>query len=225
MALHFELLPPAWRRRVAERLVQRIHECQDHLATGFVGTPYLLFVLEQTGHLDLAYKLLLNDDFPSWGYPIKHGATTMWERWDGWRHDKGFQDAIMNSFNHYAYGAVGEWMYRRLAGLDLDPAAPGGQHLRICPQPGGGLTHARVGYDSIHGRVEVRWRQTKRVFHLRVVIPANTRATVCLPTHRLRSVTESGVALAQSMGVSHVRVKSGRVVCELAAGQYEFACP
>ncbi len=181
LALHFDLLPSSLRPAAVARLVQRIHECNNHLSTGFVGTPYLLDVLTRFGHLDLAYKLLLNEDFPSWGYPIKQGATTMWERWDGWRHDKGFQDDGMNSFNHYAYGAVGDWMYRVILGLDLDEARPGYSHFHVRPTPGRGITWARGSYKSVSGTIEVSWRIKGRAFSMEVIVPCNTTATVRLP--------------------------------------------
>ncbi len=184
LALQFDLLPPAKRRQAAARLVQRIHECKDHLSTGFVGTPYLLHVLQRFGHLDLAYQLLLNEDFPSWGYPIKHGATTMWEHWDGWRHDKGFQDPGMNSFNHYAYGAVGDWMYQTILGIQLDELQPGYKHFFIAPVPGGGLTWARGEYQSIHGPIRSAWKIERGRFALEVTVPGNTTATVQLPGPR-----------------------------------------
>jgi alpha-L-rhamnosidase len=188
LALHFDLLPPSLRRAATARFVQRIHECNDHLSTGFVGTPYLLDVLTRFGHLDLAYKLLLNEDFPSWGYPIKHGATTMWERWDGWRHDKGFQDPGMNSFNHYGYGAVGDWMYRTILGINLDEKQPGYRHFFIRPIPGGGLTWARGEYHSVHGPIRSSWKIERTGFVLEVTVPVNTTATVQLPGRRSRPI-------------------------------------
>jgi alpha-L-rhamnosidase len=189
LALHFDLLPPSKRPAAAARLAQRIHECKDHLSTGFVGTSYLLHVLKRFGYLDLAYQLLLNEDFPSWGYPIKQGATTMWERWDGWRHDKGFQDPGMNSFNHYAYGAVGDWMYRVILGIELDEAQPGYRHFFVRPHPpslarikaGRGLTWARGEYRSIRGTIRSSWRISGKKFSLEVTVPPNTTATIQLP--------------------------------------------
>lgn len=225
LALQFNLLPPRARRRAAQRLVERIRERHDHLSTGFVGTPYLLFALEQIGRLDLAYRLLLNDDFPSWGYPIKHGATTMWERWDGWRHDTGFHDPHMNSFNHYAYGAVGEWLYRRMAGLDIDPTQPGYQHILIHPRPGGGLRWAEARHDSLHGRITVRWRRTRKQFVLAVQIPPNTTATVTLPTAQPESVTESGHPLDEIDGLVKIRRRKTVTECQVGSGRYLFRIP
>lgn len=222
LALHFDLVPPRWRARVAQRLIERIRERRDHLATGFVGTPYLLFVLSQIGRLDLAYKLLLNDDFPSWGYPIKHGATTMWERWDGWRHDTGFQDPHMNSFNHYAYGAVGEWLYRCVAGLELDADLPGYRHIIIRPRPGGGLRWARATYESLYGTIRVEWRRRPREFVLAVNVPPNTTATVILPAAHSHTVTESGVPLSKAPGVSDVQCSEGTTRCRVGSGCYIF---
>lgn len=224
LALQFDLVPDALRARTATRLVERIRERNDHLTTGFVGTPHLLFALEQSGHLDLAYKLLLNEDFPSWGYPIKHGATSMWERWDGWRHDTGFQDPHMNSFNHYAYGAVGEWLYRCVAGLDIDPAEPGYKHILIQPRPGGSLTHAKASHDSLYGRITVEWHSGKKEFTLEARIPANTRATLTLPCAGSDTITESGQALATAIGVTGIRRHADQTICRLDSGHYRFQC-
>ncbi|MCY2930831.1 MAG: family 78 glycoside hydrolase catalytic domain [Planctomycetota bacterium] len=230
LALQFGLLPRHLRPAALARLVRRIGECNDHLSTGFLGTPYLLSVLADNGRLDLAYKLLLNEDFPSWGYPVKHGATTMWERWDGWRHDKGFQDPAMNSFNHYAYGAVGDWMYRTIAGLDLcpspSPSQAGYHHALIRPLPGGGLTHARAALLSPHGLLSTHWRITGRAsslgktFTLSVVIPPNCTATLHIPS--TSPVTESGRPATQSPGVKFLGKQAGATVFQVGSGQYEF---
>ena len=125
LAHSLDLLPENLRHCALTRLVRDIESRGMHLSTGFVGTPYLNHVLTRFGRSDVAYALLTQKTFPTWLYPITHGATTMWERWDGWTHEKGFGDAGMNSYNHYAYGAVGEWMYAKIAGIDLDPERPG----------------------------------------------------------------------------------------------------
>ena len=143
LALHFDLLPEAQRAGAAARLAREIRE-RKHLTTGFVGTPYLCFVLTRFGYLDEAYLLLNREAYPSWLYPVKQGATTIWERWDGQKPDGSFQDPGMNSFNHYAYGAIGEWMYRIMAGLDTDADAPGYKRALIAPRPGRRL-HEREG--------------------------------------------------------------------------------
>lgn len=184
LALHFGLLPAKQRAGAVERLVAHIHARNDHLATGFLGTPYLLDVLRDNGHLDLAYRLLLNEDFPSWGYPIRQGATTMWERWDSWHHERGFQSAGMNSFNHYAYGAVGAWMYATIAGIHMDPEAPGYRRVVIRPMPGGQIKWAKAGLETPQGKLAVAWKRTGRQLKVEVAIPPNTRATVELPGKR-----------------------------------------
>ena len=143
LALQFDLLPEDMRRTAAERLAREVRE-RKHLTTGFLGTPYLCHVLSRYGYLDEAYMLLNREEYPSWLYPVKQGATTIWERWDGQKPDGTFQDVSMNSFNHYAYGAVGEWMYRVMAGIEIDEAAPGYEHILIQPQPGRRL-HEREG--------------------------------------------------------------------------------
>src|SRR5581483_5398276 len=135
LALHFDLLPPELRPRIEQALVRDIEKRGMHLSTGFVGTPYLTHVLTAAGRTDVAYALLNQKTFPSWLFPVTHGATTMWERWDGWTPEKGFNDAGMNSYNHYAYGAVGAWMYADVAGIDLDPKHPGYKHILIHPAP------------------------------------------------------------------------------------------
>ena len=134
LALAFDLLPAEKRAAAARYLVDDIKARDTHLSTGFVGTSVLMPTLAATGNTPIAYKLLLNDTFPSWGYSIKHGATSIWERWDGWTAEKGFQDPGMNSFAHYSFGAVARWMFQTVAGIDT--AEPGFQRLLIRPQPG-----------------------------------------------------------------------------------------
>ncbi|PTY01944.1 alpha-L-rhamnosidase [Verrucomicrobia bacterium LW23] len=158
LALHFDLLTPETRATATKELVRHIERNQNHLATGFVGTPYLLDVLERNGRLDVAYKLLEQETFPSWLFPVKNGATTIWERWDGWTPDKGFQTPGMNSFNHYAYGAVGAWMVSTVAGLELDEANPGYQRVVFKPRPGGTITWAEAYLKTPQGEAGIHWK-------------------------------------------------------------------
>ena len=181
LALHFGLLPEKLRPAAARVLAKDVESRGFHLATGFVGTPYVLDVLEEHGHLDAAYKLLEQETFPSWLFPVKNGATTIWERWDGWTVEKGFQDASMNSFNHYAYGAVGAWMVRSVAGLDLDPAKPGYRHIIFRPRPGGTLTWAEASLQTPHGETRIRWDKTRSGLKLDLTVPAGTHATLNPP--------------------------------------------
>lgn len=177
LALKFGLLPEDLRRNAIHELVKHIQKNGNHIATGFVGTPYILDVLEEGGRLDMAYTLLEQESFPSWLFPVKNGATTIWERWDGWTPEKGFQDAGMNSFNHYAYGAVGAWMMRSVAGIDLDPSMPGFAHILFRPRPGGSLTHAEASLETPHGSASIRWERKSGKVQTTVRVPEGARAT------------------------------------------------
>ncbi|MFG0248318.1 MAG: family 78 glycoside hydrolase catalytic domain, partial [Phycisphaeraceae bacterium JB051] len=182
LALHFDLLPEDQRQFAADRLAADFKHRGTHLSTGFVGSPYINHVLTRFGYLDLAYDLLNQDTFPSWLYPVTQGATTIWERWDSWHHERGFQSVGMNSFNHYAYGAIGAWLYQTVAGIEIDPEKPGYKHILIAPKPGGGLTHAKGKIDSVYGAIVSQWQiDDAGVFTLDITIPANTTATVTLP--------------------------------------------
>ncbi|MCX6971152.1 MAG: family 78 glycoside hydrolase catalytic domain [Verrucomicrobia bacterium] len=181
LALHFGLLPKALRANAANELVRLIARNGFHIGTGFVGTPYIQHVLEATGHLDTAYKLLEQESFPSWLFPVKNGATTIWERWDGWTPEKGFQDVGMNSFNHYAYGAVGDWMVSTVAGLQFDPAQPGYRHILFKPRPGGTLTWAEARLQTPHGETSIRWELKEGQLVLDLVVPDGATATLSPP--------------------------------------------
>ena len=162
LALAFDLLPAELRGQAAARLAADVKSFGNHLTTGFLGTPYLCRTLSDSGYLDAAYALLMQKTYPSWLYPVTRGATTIWERWDGIRPDGSMQDPGMNSFNHYAYGAIGAWMYSVVAGIDLDPAEPGYKHVLIQPQPGGGLTKASASLRSMYGEIVSSWSIRRR---------------------------------------------------------------
>ena len=153
-------------------------------------------MLTRYGYLAEAYLLLNREEYPSWLYPVKQGATTIWERWDGQKPDGSFQDKGMNSFNHYAYGAVGDWMYRVMAGLEPDPAAPAYKHLIVQPRPGGGFTRVKASHTSLYGKIGSAWSLENGTFELIVDVPPNTTATVRLPGAQATGVMESGRALA-----------------------------
>ncbi len=223
LALHFDLLESDEQKaRAIDQLVRDIHARGMHLSTGFVGSPYLPHVLSRAGRTDTAYALLHQKTWPSWLYAVTQGATTIWERWDGWTHDKGFQSAGMNSFNHYAYGAIGDWLYSTVAGLDLDPDRPGYKHALIHPTPGGGLTRASARLDSALGQVASAWRLAGDGLEMSVAIPPNASATVRFPTGTARNVRESGKPLDEADGISDVRIEDGAVLAELVAGEYAF---
>ncbi|MGF1452757.1 MAG: family 78 glycoside hydrolase catalytic domain [Opitutales bacterium] len=178
LALAFDLLPEALRPVAARELVDNVRRRGTHIGTGFVGTPYILDVLERFGYLDVAYELLEQTDCPSWLFPVTQGATTIWEHWDGWHPDHGFMLPGMNSFNHYAYGAVGAWMVRTLAGLDLSEDAPGYRHIIFRPRPGGTLRHAEARLESPHGPVSIRWElRDADVLAVTLTVPDAATAT------------------------------------------------
>jgi alpha-L-rhamnosidase len=222
LALFMDLLPEDLRRLAAQHLIDRIRERDGHISAGFIGVSYLCPALTAVGALDTAYRLLTNDTFPSWGYSIKHGATTIWERWDGWTEEKGFQDPRMNSFNHYAFGSIGQWLFQTVAGIDTDPHRPGFEHIIMRPQPGGGLTYARAEYMSIRGKIVSSWSREDDSFTLEVLIPANTRAAVFLPCADVNSVRESGAPIGQAQGVRLIGQEQGMVVLDVQSGHYHF---
>jgi alpha-L-rhamnosidase len=218
LALHFDLLPEALRPVAARRLVDDIAARGGHLSTGFVGVGYLLPVLAEAGYVDVAYRLLLNETFPSWGYSIRQGATTIWERWDGWTEEQGFQDPRMNSFNHYSLGSVGQWLYQYAAGIDTDPERPGFAHILIRPRIGLGLTHLRAEYRSIRGLIVSEWTVADGAVTLAVTIPANTTATVYVPAE-----AESAVAVpGGSPHAAFLRMEGTQAVFAVESGSYTF---
>ena len=223
LALMFDLLPQQRWLEAARRLAEDVRSRGNHLSTGFVGTSYLCHVLSRFGYLDLAYELVNQESYPSWLYPVKHGATTIWERWDGIKPDGSFQDVHMNSFNHYAYGAIGEWLYRVAAGLDVDPLAPGYKHALIQPQPGGGFRHMRATLNTMYGPLSTEWAVHDDGMTLEVTVPANTWASVRLPLAEAEAVTESGACLANAEGIQSYRQVGGDVILEVGSGSYEFA--
>jgi len=222
LALHFELLPESLRAKAFDALVKDIESRGMHLSTGFVGTPYLNHVLTNFGRPDVACALLMQKTFPSWLFPVTHGATTMWERWDGWTPEQGFNDAGMNSYNHYAYGAVGEWMYARVAGIDLDPQTPGYKHIVIRPIVRGGLQHADAKLHSRYGKIESAWRINGNELELNVTVPPNATATIHLPSSDVGSNTESGKPANVAEGLRFIEARDAVSVFEAQSGRYAF---
>jgi alpha-L-rhamnosidase len=230
LALEFDLLPDSLRATAASRLVADVHAHGNHLTTGFLGTPSLTEVLSRTGHLDVAYALLLQETYPSWLYPVKHGATTIWERWDGIKPDSTPQEPSMNSFNHYAYGAIGDWMYRVIGGINLDPEHPGYKHSIIAPQPGGGLTRASAHIETSYGPLASSWAIRDGALALDVTVPPNTSATIRLPGAVLAQVSEGSRPLGgggESPGIHAPRQDggSGTVTLDVGSGEYHFTYP
>ncbi|WP_254070825.1 alpha-L-rhamnosidase [Pedobacter sp. L105] len=222
LALNFDMLPEGLRQQAADRLVANVKDYGNHLTTGFLGTPYLCHVLSRFGHSDVSYTLLLQETYPSWLYPVKAGATTIWERWDGQKPDGSFQTTGMNSFNHYAYGAIGDWMYRNMVGLDTEDSGPGYKKITITPEPGGNLSYAAASLETLYGTTSAKWTIENNVFMLDVVIPNNTTATIKLPGAASASVTESGVALSTAKGISASAADGTSLKVNLGSGSYHF---
>jgi len=181
LALQFDMLPENLRLNAAGRLVQNIRDYGNHLTTGFLGTPYLCHVLSKFGFDNVAYDLLMQETYPSWLYPVKMGATTIWERWDGIKPNGSFQTPDMNSFNHYAYGAIGDWMYKTIAGINAVADQPGYKYILISPKPGGKITNAAAELETVYGTVKSAWTLEGGLLKLDVTIPANTKAKIVLP--------------------------------------------
>ena len=224
VGLKFNLLPEDKQEKAAQYLVDDIKAKGMHLSTGFVGVSYLLPALTKYGHLEVAYALLNQDTFPSWLFSVKHGATTIWERWDGWTPEKGFQDPGMNSFNHYSMGSCGQWMYGTIAGIELDPGQPGYRHILIHPRPGGGLTTCKASYDSINGPITTEWHVDGDVYKLKVSIPANTTASVSIDAPKDK-ITEGGKPADGTEGVKFDHADGETQVYSVGSGTYEFAAP
>jgi alpha-L-rhamnosidase len=223
LALMFNLLPDNLVEKAAGFLVQDIKSRGNHLSTGFLGTPYLCHVLSANGYAEVAYDLLLQESYPSWLYPVKMGATTIWERWDGQKTDSTFQDPGMNSFNHYAYGAIGDWMYRVSAGIET--MGPGYKHIVIQPHPTKKLTFSIASFESSYGTITSGWERKGGKVIFSVLIPANTKATIILPAASADKVTEGGKLLDQNQNLSDVKTAENNLIMQAGSGEYVFEIP
>jgi len=220
LAIDAGLLPDELVSVAGERLVEDLMKRGVRLSTGFVGTRDLMFALTKIGRSDLAYRLLLSKEFPSWGFTIENGATSIWERWNGWTPEKGFNDPGMNSFAHYAFGAVGEWLFRVVGGIEA--VDPGFSRIRIQPHLGPGLTWARTSYNSIRGPIASVWRLQRDTLQMLVSIPPNCTAEVRIPTKDRTSVMEGGTKVESADGVEVLRQESDALVVEIGSGHYAF---
>ncbi len=221
LALHFDLLPENMRSQAVAQLVSNIERRGIHLSTGFVGTPYLLPVLTRFGKHGLATALLHQTTYPSWLYPVTQGATSIWERWDGWTEEKGFQNAGMNSFNHYAYGSVGAWIYETVGGIDTEQ--PGFQNIILRPRPTNQLSYATATYHAPAGLIESAWRREQGQFEYRVTVPPNTTATVHLPVLPTSIITENDIPIEQADGVTLISRSDTEAIYHVLPGKYVFA--
>ncbi|MBP1989217.1 alpha-L-rhamnosidase [Paenibacillus eucommiae] len=225
LALQFNLVEGAVKERVSATLAQMVADNGFHLTTGFVGTPYLCHALTQNGYNETAYRLVLQEEYPSWLYSVSKGATTIWEHWDGIKPDGSFWSKDMNSFNHYAYGAVGDWLYQVVAGIDLDEANPGYKHSIIHPRPTDGISFAKASLETLYGELSTDWKIEDGRFKLAVRIPHNTTATVILNGASFSELTEQGQAADQLDGVIDRKEHAEGVTLHLQSGTYSFEYP
>jgi len=212
VALYTKMAPASLEPALVDKLVKDIEAHNWHLSTGFLGTPFLLFTLTNHGHADVAYRLLLNETYPSWGYMLSKGATTWWERWNG---DTG--DPAMNSYNHYAFGSVIAWVYRYSAGIDTSLSAPGFKEIIVHPHLDSRMPAARAEYESVYGKIVSDWKGTPDgPFSIHLAIPPNTSAKVFLPSRPGSRVTEGGKPIES-------KAEGGAAVVQLGSGTYDLA--
>jgi alpha-L-rhamnosidase len=226
LALDFQLLPPEIQDAAVRYLVEDIRAHGNRLTCGIMGTGHLLPVLSRFGQTPLAYELALSEKLPSWGFMLNNGATTIWERWNGWTPEKGLHNQTMNSFCHPAFGTVGQWLFQTMAGMDA--AEPGFQKIVIRPEPGPGVDWVKASYRSPHGTIASAWKKEGRTLVMDMTIPANTTAVVHLPAAIERSdvqTTESGKPLGDSSGVKVLGIDGDGVTVEVGAGTYHFVMP
>jgi alpha-L-rhamnosidase len=220
LAIRFGLLTDTQRAAAAKHLIANVERKGMHLATGFVGTKDLMLVLTDIGRSDVAFTLLHNTTFPSWGFSIEHGATSIWERWDGWTPDKGFQDPGMNSFAHYSFGAVYQWMVENIGGIHATVGAA--KQITVAPHFDPTLTWANVSYHSPRGMISTKWKREGDALVVNITIPANVRATITLPTTPTTTITESGDSLESANGLNLLKRDSNTVHIEAGGGTYRF---
>jgi alpha-L-rhamnosidase len=219
LPLAFDLVPDGERDRVFKHLVSKIEgESKGHVGTGLIGGQWLCRVLTECGRPDLMYRIATNTNYPSWGYMVEKGATTVWELWNG-----DTANPAMNSGNHLML--VGDfiiWLYEDVAGIRADPEQPGFKHIIMHPHPVGDLTFAKASFTSMHGLIVSDWKNEGGKFVWNVTIPANTTATLFVPAKDADSVTESGKPAIKAKGVKFLRMESGSTVYEVGSGGYRF---
>ncbi|WBB89846.1 alpha-L-rhamnosidase [Verrucosispora sp. WMMC514] len=220
LALAFGLVPQRLVAAAVGHLAADIEKRDRRLTTGFVGVALLCPVLTEHGRTDLAYALLHQTDYPSWGYSIRHGATTIWERWDGWTDHAGFQSPAMNSFNHYSLGSVGDWLYGRVAGIDQTPSSVAYRELLLRPQPGGRLTWAHAEQETARGTVACGWSIADNRITVTATVPPGSTAVLQIPTADPASVREGDAPVAGQPGVLGVEPSAAGATLRLASGRY-----
>lgn len=221
LALRYGLVSGERYEQCAERLIELIESRDWHLSTGFVGTKDLMLVLAQIGRNDVAYRLITNTTYPSWGFTIEHGATSIWERWDGWTPHHGFQNVGMNSFAHYSFGAVYQWMVENIGGIQL--VEPGYASFRIAPIPGGGLTHGSASLETIHGQILSRWDIEGDTITMRVEVPVETTCVIVVPTDDPENIRLGGNHIVVDMKEPSVRFEGSSL--HVGPGMYTITAP
>ena len=225
IALNFGLLDKEISGKAFEKMIEALSEYDGRMSTGFVSTVCLLKEFSDRGRHDLACNLVESHRLPSWGYSIDQGATTIWERWDGYIKGRGFQHPGMNSFNHYAFGSVGEWMVSNLIGLKPDNANPGYRHFIIEPRPGGSIKHVQANFRSINGTINIEWLKNTRSFNLKVDIPVNTSANVILPGQDLKwEQVEINNKAPDNFEFIHYSEHDGSLIMKVPSGKYDINC-
>jgi alpha-L-rhamnosidase len=221
LALALDILPDSVNNKAAENLYNNVKSF-NHITTGFLGTPLISKTLTEYGYLDMAYLLLNRNKYPSWLYPVTMGATTIWERWDGIKPDSTFQTPGMNSLNHYAYGAIGKWLYSTVAGIDISEKNPGYKNIIFRPQPGGGLTHARAEIKTMYGLASSEWRVEKNRITFKLIVPANTTGKVYLPVEEIKEVVIEGMTITQHNELILMYDQRGVQYLKVGSGTYKF---
>lgn len=224
LPLAYDMFSSENKQHAAARLAELTKELGYIVTTGFVGTAPLNPALSENGYDEVAYKLLESTKYPSWLYPVVNGSTSIWERWNSYTHENGFGgNNGMNSFNHYALGAVGAWMYNHSLGIQRDIENPGFKHIIFKPAYGGDVTYAKGHYDSVYGRISSGWELNNGSFNYSVTVPANTTATVYIPTNNVNTVKEGKQPIGKAKGVKFIEFKDGKAVYELESGSYDFS--
>jgi alpha-L-rhamnosidase len=220
LALAFDLLPESKQKNAQVNLLRKLKDADNHLRTGFLGTPLLSRVLDDMGEIDLMYKLLFNETYPSWFYSINQGATTIWERWNSYSKTEGYNPMSMNSLNHYAYGAIGEWMYERVAGIA--PLEAGYKTISIAPQVKQPLTSASASLNTPYGKVSSSWEIIDNAFNLEVVVPPNTTAKVFIPADTDEALMLNDMKLEDNSNVKLIATGKDAFELEVQPGTYTF---
>jgi alpha-L-rhamnosidase len=221
LALYYNIFPKEQEKNFEKRMIDKFIPYDGRMNTGFHSTLPLMKELVKRGYTEKAFQLLETTEFPSWGYSIEQGATSIWERWDGYVKGRGLQGAGMNSFNHYSFGAVGEWMYENILGIQADKTSPGFKHFILKPLPEGSLTWAKGSYHSISGKIEAGWKKENNRFEYNFTIPANTTATVNIPGNSAEKILIDGKKLSDVFKSSEIVFEDGYTSFEVESGNYK----